>query len=1026
MIKKKTLERYCDLAGFDSDSARNVLFAKDGSELTLIRVHGVTSIASDFEFRDRIVDRIENNIGPAFRGPGHALTISFESSQTVDEEIRSYVRPQEENAAAKSLEVRAILEENAEFVRRRARFERVLVACWTRRSAGYPASIDKDDATNRKLMEQLPPMRLAQSPYLSLDSLEALHEAFVERVKAALRQASIAFEVLGPGDNGERHDLAEIRKALFYYETPASWTALPAGSVKYPLAKEKKDSDVSTFFAPSVASQMMTSNAVASNGYRDVALGSRKFAPLIMRMLPARLLPFRELLRSMLISQKAQRTPFRVAIHIEGWQRGVMHKLREIVATTAGQRWLAKSGADNERLARNLRFIDSQMKRQTGAMVRTTMIGTTWVEPGEAETLLSDRRAQLFQAMSAWGDGIASDSPRDPLEVVTGSIAGMRASERAARAAIAPIGDIASLLPFNSVAPAFRRGESLFLSPDNRVIPHEAFSHQQQFWLSIINARPGSGKSVLMNRLNFEFASFARGARLPFIGIIDVGVSSLGFIEIMRQALPEDQGHLVVGSRLQKQAAFAVNFFDTGLGNRSPLDLETTFISNFLLTMADTADEKFITQFRLMVPRIIKKVFNLKNDLAMSSSPNKYAPDEEKEVDQAVEALKVPVTESTTWWRLCDFFMERDMKTLAYRCHVQAMPRLPDVTRVLAEKEMRDDFGEDLIRLSKRALENAAEKFPTFGYATKLNFGPARIVAIDLNDVLEFYEGPEARRNNTLWYMTALHALIGKISGSQLDIPAMEFPADKREIYERHWRAHFQDVEETPKRAAIDEYHNTGGLATISHVIDKYVRQGRKWNLEMIVASQRMEDFGVLKSLASTVILMNAETEEERRKLQDTFGFSDAVREEMRSYLHGPRDGARFLVNYKLMEDERWMILGNVMGGRLLWALTTKAEDRAVRDEIYRGLGVSDTLALLGERFPTGTALEFFNEVKRHVSAGESIARAVADELVRDWIGVRTTRRRGEGLAAGNDVARSQSNSSGNKLELVNYAGDAA
>lgn len=1024
----KTVERYCDIGGFDPESGRDVFFGHDGSECTLIRVSGVTSIVSDDEYRRDTVDRFQANLAQAFKGPGHAITVSFESGQTVDEQIRELVSPLRENAERKGLNLGALIDEMEDVIRSRARFERMLVACWTRPGAGYASAIASDRKKNREKIEALPPMQHAQSPYLALASLESRHDAFVGQARAALRQSGLEFDILGPNDKGRRMDLSEIRKALFYYETPENWSPHPAGDVRYPVAKSKRDSDVSGFFAPTVASQVMASNATASNEYRDVSLGSRKFAPVVMRRFPVRLVPFRDLARAMAGSRR-ERTPFRVALHLEGLERGVVWRLREVMSTMFSLGFLGQTGAENKRLGQNLRNLDRVANHDEDAIVRATLCATTWVEPDERPELLSSRRAKLMQAMAAWGDGLVTDAPRDPLRVVVGSVPGVTASPSVVRPAVGPLSDMATLLPFHSVAPPFKRGETLYLSPDDRIIPQEAFSQEQQSWLKIIDARPGSGKSVLVNRENLEFAAFSRGSKIPFIGIADVGVSASGFIKLMQEALPDDQKHLVVGARLQKTPDYAVNFFDTGLGNRQPSDLEMTFISNFLMTLADTSDETFLKQFRLLVPRVIKRVFDGKSDLAMSSHPNRYEEGAEKDVDRAIVDRKIQITERTTWWRLCDVFMEMGLKRLAYRCHVRAMPLLPDVSRVLSERDVKDDFGEELLRVAKRSLENAAERFPSFSYPTKLDFGPARVVLLDLNDVLEHNESAEAHRANTLWYMTALQALIGKISGNADDIEAMEFPKDMREVYREHWRRHFQDVEETQKRIVLDEFHNTGGLPTIRLVIDKYVRQGRKWNLEMILASQKIEDFGLsrkdpktgsqemgLVGLASTIVLMNAETEEERHKFQDMFGFSDAVRHQMRAWLHGPREGARFLVNYKLQEDERWMILSNAMGGRFLWALTTKAEDRAIRDELYRRLGVTDTLTLLGDRFAGGTSIELWNEFKKQAGAEESIAELMADELISDFWSTRTTRRKRRGRLAGGDTEKQPKDDKRSKL----------
>ncbi len=49
-------------------------------------------------------------------------------------------------------------------------------------------------------------------------------------------------------------------------------------------------------------------------------------------------------------------------------------------------------------------------------------------------------------------------------------------------------------------------------------------------------------------------------------------------------------------------------------------------------------------------------------------------------------------------------------------------------------------------------------------------------------------------------------------------------------------------------------------------------REGRKWGLELILVSQLLGDFAKLADMASTVLVLNADSNEIREKARETSG----------------------------------------------------------------------------------------------------------------------------------------------------------
>ncbi|MDP4025769.1 hypothetical protein Q8W71_24360 [Methylobacterium sp. NEAU 140] len=976
----RTADKFCDLAGYDPEREGAVVYAHDGSQLTLIEIDGTRSIVSTEDYLHNVVERFAGGIAQILKRPGHQITISYESSLNTARILDPFVAQQGRRARQKGLSVEALIEEGRAVLEGRARAETILLAAWTRPTAGTPDEVRRERRENRRAWQALPPARDAQNPYLHLGSLAGPHGAFVRRIVEALGEARLQGRILGPDDQGRRRDLEQIRAAVLYHETPDGWTPYGPGTRRYPGAKERHDDDVSEFFTPNLARQIMTGNATAVGNMRALDMGGRRHALAVMRMFPATILPFNRLLETLL--ESASRTadmPFRVCFHIEALRDAdIGFRLRKVLAGL-----LAFASPTNRNLFRALRALEDVVDKDGEAIVKGRVIATTWTEPGEDPGLLERRRSYLMSGMMTWGEAVMTDAPHNPLRALCETVAGMTVQAEVPPGSIAPLGDLAALLPFHRTAGVFKQGQSLLLTPDGKPVPYEALSPEQLFWLTLIYATPGSGKSVLMNRLNVEFTAFSAGAALPFLAVIDVGVSSSGFIELVRNALPAERRHEAYYVRLLNTADHAVNPFDLGLGRRMPLDRERTFIENFLTTLLNVASP----EVALLIPRLISRLYQLKSDLEFSSSPSVYQPNVDPELDRIIEHHRIEVGGRTRWWRIVDALVERRLYTAAQRAQRHAMPVLEDLARVLGEPIMAQDFTPELVRQVQRSLEAAIEKFPIFARPTRLDLGEARVVSIDLQDVALRHKSPEAERNNALMFMIARHVYLSKISGFSDEIPKMDFPTDPdlRAEYVRYWEVRYHAVAETPKRLCMDEYHLTGGVETIAKQVKSDAREGRKWGLELILVSQLLADFDTLADMASTVLVLNADSNEIREAARRTFGFDQAVKSALERQVHGPqgRRGANLLARFKLREEERWIVLTNALGPRMLWALTTKAEDRLVRDELYRRMAVNEALRILASRFPDGTGIETWGRVAALARSGEDrIAKTIVDQVL--------------------------------------------
>ena len=112
----RTADKFCDLAGFDPEREEAVVYAHDGSQLTLIEIDGTRSIISGEDYLINVVERFAGGIAQILKRPGHQITISYESSLNTARILDPFVAQQGRRSRQKGLSVEALIEEGREWV----------------------------------------------------------------------------------------------------------------------------------------------------------------------------------------------------------------------------------------------------------------------------------------------------------------------------------------------------------------------------------------------------------------------------------------------------------------------------------------------------------------------------------------------------------------------------------------------------------------------------------------------------------------------------------------------------------------------------------------------------------------------------------------------------------------------------------------------------------------------------------------------------------------------------------------------
>lgn len=989
----KFVDAYCDLAGMsdvDPDDARTCFYAHDGSTCTLIRVRGAQSHLSPDEASEAMMLALQD-IGANLRERGHGMTITFEQSANISEDVERLMEPLHDASNRKGLSMVPTLEETQRLLEEQLVAERILIALWTYRDAAVPARMREDVSARKNFLGRLGLSKAVQDPNGPYESLRAAHWGFVLSAETALTNHGFLIERLGSDRNDSRQDLAEVRRALLFHETPSNWRPVGPGDIRYPAAKPKQSSDISSLFAPTLDRQMMTSAVQASSDLRTVEIGGRQYAVAYLSAYPRFMPPFRQLLENMRGTGTRQRImPFRIAMHIEGGAK--VSQIRRILATLG-----SVFSPTNKNIRIALDGLNAAMQRDDETFVLTRIYACTWSEPFEDPSILADRRSRLTRALNSWQSPTVTDSCGDPLRLLVETAPGMVAVARTGNPFITPIREFAQSLPFHSDAPVEQEGQTIFVTMDGKPMPFSAHSPLQTSWLTLIWAPPGSGKSVLLNAMNLDFAAYYKGANLPFIGAMDIGESSRGFIDMLRASLRPDERHLVEFVRLKNETEareYRVNPFDIGLGRRSPLKREQSFKQNVLLSMIGVEDPLMAA----LVENIVTNIYQRASDMEVTSSCKVWQPAKSPEIDRRATELGIALHEDLTWWSLTDQLAIRGDFQMADRAQRFAMPTLNDVIRYLSDSQLRSRFGDSLCNLAAAQVESAVNQFPIFASETQLDIGDARIVSIELKDVIHMTPNSEQdRRSNVLFFLMARELFVKRVAGSSDEITAMRLPHDPetRRAYTDFWRARYTNIEQTRKRFCFDEFHVTGSSPLMASQIDQDIRQGRKWGFEVYLASQKIQDFERYVDLASNIIVLKSETERDRLEMQKVLGVSDAVVEGVRKNVHGPSKDIgitpTFLIGRKTTRGESWLFAKNRFGPTRLWALSTTVEDRAVRNALSIMTGdINTTLEILAARFPNGSCGDYWKQVSGTMDAQANIAQHIAERLLAEHVGLRT------------------------------------
>lgn len=950
LIVKQPLAAYCRL---ETAEDKYTLVSGDGSVMTILRIDGAASVVGATEL-DHIVEGARVAFAPYLERVGHAIQVWFTRDPDGSKrEVSRALANAEKTAEALSLSLNDLFGERKKRMPEFITSERFYFALWTR-----PATLTKTQAALAQKDEKvfakgMPPMIDGQRMRLISESVLTRHLAFVSSMISDLENLGIKAHKL------TTHEAIQaVRGAIYPELLDSSWKPSLPGDPVAPRAVENGESaDVSSLVWPSLASQIFTKNAEVLSP-TQVRIGDLDYSPVDLLVGPEDVQPF-----STLLSRLAESNiPWRVSFMLEGGGLQTM-AVKGLYASILS--WAAQ---DNKKIHQALQELKAgALEGETVIKLRVSF--ATWAPAGETR-LLRERSAILLRGIEGWGHCQAGDLCGDPLEGAMSTALGLAVASTAPPGA-APISDAVTFLPWSRPANPWRQGSVLFRSPDGKIWPYTPGSHLQTSWIDLVFAPPGYGKSVLMNSINLAVclapsSTTIGSASLPRVAIIDIGPSSSGLVSLLKEALPRNRRHEVAYHRLRMQPDNAINPFDTQLGCRAPLPGERAFIVNLLTLLATPVGQKApydgITD---LVGIVVDELYKLFGDTGM---PRPYARGDDPVVDEAIDRHDIKLMDRPTWWEVVDALFEANLIHEANLAQRYAVPLLQDVVLAARSRAVEDLFGdtrvptgENVILAFSRMISGAIREYPILASPTRFDIGGARVCALDLDEVAP-RGGEAADRQTAVMYMLARHVLARDFYLNEETVRSVV------EKYRGHHMKRAREMRETPKRLVYDEFHRTGAAAAVRAQVRIDIREGRKWGVQICLASQLLDDFDPqMVDQATGTWILGAGSEAAVKEASERFGLGDTARYILRNRLTGPtKAGAPLLAVLALKDGKYEQFLYNTLGPIELWAMSTTAEDAEIRRRLYTKIGPVAARTRLAEHFPSGTARP---EIERRINA---------------------------------------------------------
>jgi len=977
-LSGQSISDFCELE--TNSRNRPALVARDGSLMTLVKVDGLNMMVGDEEFR-LAASKVTGALNVLFAQKGHTIQFGFNyDPETVFDEIGVALGRSKVTASNLSLDMDSLLSERQRHLAKFCSSEAIYIAVWTHTLVLSQDEMKRINAARKRKNSKSPPPSVpdGQSYTVEYEDIGDRHQSAMESLIGELAIAGVKVKKLNS------HEMAfELRRAIDPGFTSHTWKPVLQGD-KIPLRmgqKMRSRADLSSIAYPPLSEQLVPRDAELLNG-QMVAIGDRIYLPVYIDLMPQDVHRFSSLFAKLINSN----LPWKINFQMGSEGMSAISAKSMLAAYTA---FASDTNKQIDKAVKALR--ERAFNGGTLASIRICL--TTWVTGTDSENKrdkLKSRASTLVRAVENWGQCQLSEMTGDPLAGTFSAITGLT-SKNIGNPSVAPVSELAEMLPLFRPGTPWKEGAVMFRTPDGKVWPYQPGSSQQTTWINLMVAPPGRGKSVLLNMINLALCLAPGNKELPLIHIVDIGPSSSGLISLLKESLPESKRHLAAHHRMKMSKDYAVNPFDTQLGLRKPLPLERSFLVNLMLVLLTPPGEAIPYEgMSGLVNQVVDDCYKIYSD---QEQPKPYIPRVNVKVDETLKNIGHPVDSRTTWYEVVDALYDAGFVHEATLAQRYAVPLISDTVTVSRSPQIIDMFGgiiaptgESLIDTYSRMISEVVKGYPVLSEPTQFDLGEARVVSIDLDEVAKGV-GIAAQKQTSVMYMLARN-LAKNFYLNSSDVEVM--PAR----YQSYHVNRIKKIQESQKHIAYDEFHRTSGAGEQSAAIQNQViidmREGRKWNVMVSLLSQSITDFtDQMTEFATGTFILGAGTHKTVDEIVSMFGLNPSAHHVINNRLNGPTaKGSNVFAVFKTKTGQHSHLLTVTIGPEELWAYSTTKEDASLRDQLYTRIGATSARQVLARRFSSGSAKDEIEDRlmkssdEESANGDEELSLGVIDDLV--------------------------------------------
>lgn len=993
---KESAPDYCELETVDGEY--NIVF-NNGSLLTILAYEGTRTIVGKTVFEQHI-ERLTERLNVFLNKSGHQFGMVFRRDLDPTSDLYSIAEIKKNTAANLGLDVDFLIDEEQQVYSRFVYDETNYIVLISHPQLLDSSELNLEAKRKSKFFQEydVPAFAEAQSIFLSNSYLKSQHETYVESILIALSNQDFAAQVYKLPVGAA---LRAIKKSVSPQHTDENWVAqIPNfGERTVPMRWKTNhlQNDISHLLWQPLPEQIMRNTIAgvdrASRGtypIGSVITENRIYSPLLIASPPQNLVAFTSLFESLnnastvLPNGVHRALPYAISFMLGG----------DGLAGNSIKKGLAKilavASSDNTNIKSALESLGDYAS-DGGVVVSLSISCMTWAENNAyGIDEIQVRRSKLWRTLEAWGGTQVVEKGGDPVLGFTSNLPGLTFKHHAPKCA-APLYDALYMLPWCRQASPFKQGTILHRSVDGKLMKQQAFSPDLTLWVKLYCGKPGSGKSVAMNNDIFECCLLPGLNRLPFIFMVDVGISSRGPIDILRDHLPKHLKYQAVYKRLRNDRRYAINPLECAVGRMIPTAEEIAQMVAFLSTLitpieAEDKAEKGLSNFLTM---IVEKTFISKMEGDEKGHPNKYERNVNSELDFIIDQNNLKAS-GFSYFQLVNHFHSKGLYRARDLCHRLAMPVIADSIRVATnDSEVKSAYensltstNETFISMFTRGVQEATSMYPIFCTTTAFDVDTARVVSLDLQDVI----GKNPKQSSLFFQIARMFAK-KKIAFSKEDIET--FPP----LFQPYYTKLVDEISEDLKILAFDELHHAAKNKNLFSELMRDCREARKWNMMLMFASQELEDFGKIPSYVTQFVIADRGTPELLAYMKKTISLKDEEEEALTKYVNLGPGGLTFLSRTVAKNGVYTTLMTLTLGPQKIWALTTDADERLLRSAMYDLLNDRPlSLRLLAQAFPSGAkkAIAARKEGLRKQLNGEvdaereseSIAKIIAKELI--------------------------------------------